>query len=213
MLGLASRRGCKYFSAPSYLGYSVEKGVLRASSGSRLVAVNDEWLRGFVAALDHETGAAASGILRRCGVTFGRRFAQRFESEVTTMGSVHLRDRTMNEFCILLDDLWMSSGMGKLKLDWTHVERFVSVRLEGSPMQDIGSSGHTGDELFAGVLEGFFSHFSDAPLQVLQTGDERLGDREGTTFLVGAPDAIEVARKLHGESQRHSEIVRALSEA
>ena len=67
----------------------------------------------------------------------------------------------MNEFCVLLDDFWRALGMGELHIDWEYAERFLSIRLVGSPMQDIGPSGHTGDDLFAGILLGFFDHFAD----------------------------------------------------
>lgn len=206
-----SERRCAFFGRPDNLSYDVVAGVLRNRCGNRLIAVNDQWLRGFVSALEHETAAAAPGILRRCGEIFGTRLAQRFESEVSQLGGVHLRERTMNEFCVLLDDFWRASGMGQLCIDWEHAERFVSIRLVNSPMQDIGPSGHIGDDLFAGILTGFFEHFADAQVTLMQSGDQRLGDKEGTTFLLGSPKIIEKACKLRQGNLRHREIVKQLS--
>lgn len=205
-----SGRGCAFFGRPDYLNFDVDAGVLRNRCENRLIAVNDEWLRGFVSALEHETGGAAPGVLRRCGEVFGARLAQRFESEVSQLGEVHLRDRLMNEFCVLLDDFWRASGMGELHINWEHAERFLSIRLVGSPMQDIGPSGHTGDDLFAGILLGFFDHFADADIKLVQSGDERLGDKEGTTFLLGSPEVIEKARLLREGKLHHGEIVKQL---
>ena len=205
-----SGRVCAFFGRADYLHFDVNAGVLQNRCKNRLIAVNDEWLRGFVSALEHETAGAAPGILRRCGEVFGFRLAQRFEGEVSQLGDVHLRDRTMNEFCVLLDDFWRASGMGRLHIDWTHAERFVSIRLVGSPMQDIGPSGHVGDDLFAGILTGFFGHFADADIKLMQSGDQRLGDKDGTTFLLGAPEAIEKAVQLRKEKLRHGDIVKQL---
>ena len=205
-----ARRGCGLFGRPDYLTFDVDAGVLRNRCENRLIAVNDLWLRGFVSALEHETAGAAPGILRRCGQVFGGRLAQRFESEVSQLGDVHLRDRTMNEFCVLLDDFWQASGMGELDIDWEHAERFVSIRLVGSPMQDLGPSGHVGDDLFAGILTGFFEHFADTDIKLVQSGDQRLGDKDGTTFLLGSPEVIERARKLRQGKVRHGEIVKQL---
>lgn len=210
---LFAGRNCGYFGRSDYLQFKVEAGVLSSQGGHRLIAVNDEWLRGFVAALEHETATAAPGILRRCGEVFGQRLAKRFENEVSTLGDAHLRDRTMNEFCVLLDDFWRGSGMGLLEINWENADRFLSIALRDSPMQDIGPSGHKGDDLFAGILRGFFGYFSDAPVELVQTGDVRLGDREGTTFILGAPEVIEEVAKLREDKVRHSKIVEQIGAA
>ncbi|HJL41970.1 MAG TPA: hypothetical protein RMG48_11765 [Myxococcales bacterium LLY-WYZ-16_1] len=205
------RKNLDYFTSPHFLDFDGGAGVLRSRGGTRMVAVNEDWLRGFVGALEHEAGSATPAILQRCGEFFGDRLAQRFDSELSGFAGVPLRDRTMNEFCTLLDDLWVGCGMGKLEIDWSRAAQFLPLRLLHSPMQDIGPSGHVGDDLFAGILLGFFSRLADQKLQVFQTGDERLGDREGTTFILGPQSVIDRAKSFKEEGHRHSEIVERLS--
>lgn len=208
---MTMRGNLNYFSSPEFLRLDVKAGVLRSRGGTRMIAVNEDFLRGFVAACEHETGPAAGLVLRRCGEFFGQRLARRFEAELGQFAGVSLRDRKMAEFDVLVRDLWGGCGLGRLSVDWDRgAHGFLPIRLEDSPMQDIGPSGHTGDDMFAGILCGFFSGFCDADMRSVQTGDLRLGDREGTTFIVAA---FEVAKRIEGlraSKLPHSEIVAAL---
>jgi hypothetical protein len=79
-------------------------------------------------------------------------------------------------------------------------------------MQDIGPRGHTGDALFCGILEGYLGHFADAGLTCVQTGDLRLGNREGTTFIL-AFEALSarVQQLANVEKQPHSAILATLA--
>ena len=119
---------------------------------------------------------------------------------------------SLAEFDVLVRDLWAGCGLGQLEVDWDSGQHgFLAIRLRDSPMQDIGPSGHVGDDMFAGILGGFFAGFCDAEMRSVQTGDLRLGDREGTTFIVAA---VEVARRVEGmraNKQAHSAIVATLA--
>lgn len=209
---MSEHRTLNYFTSPEFVKLDVKSGVIRSRGGTRMIAVNEDFLRGFVAACEHETGPAAALVLRRCGEFFGRRLARRFEAELGQFAGVSLRDRNMAEFDILVRDLWSGCGLGQLEIDWDRGQHgFLAIRLTDSPMQDIGPSGHVGDDMFAGILCGFFSGFCDAEMRSVQTGDLRLGDREGTTFVVAA---TEVARRVEGmkaNKQLHSAIVAALT--
>jgi len=208
---VTTRGNLNYFSSPDFLRFDVKSGVLRSRGGTRMIAVNEDFLRGFVSACEHETGPAAALVLRRCGEFFGQRLARRFEAELGQFAGISLRDRKMAEFDILVRDLWSGCGLGRLTVDWDKGSHgFLPIALADSPMQDIGPSGHTGDDMFAGILCGFFAGFCDAEMRSVQTGDLRLGDREGTTFIVAT---FEVAKRIEGmraNRQSHSEIVAAL---
>jgi len=208
---MTERRELNFFTHPSFLNLDVRAGVLRSRGGTRMLLISDDFLRGFVAACEHETGPAASLVLRRCGEFFGARLARRLEAEVGQFSGVSLRDRRMVELDVLIRDLWRGCGLGAIEVDWSCGEfGFLAIRLAQSPMQDIGPSGHVGDDMFCGVLGGFFGEFSEADLRCVQTGDLRLGDREGTTFIV-APFAI--AKRIEGmraNQARHAEIVASL---
>jgi hypothetical protein len=209
---MIGQRPLNYYTRPSFLKLDVKAGVLRSPAGTRMLVVNDDFLRGFVAACEHETGPAAALVLRRCGEHFGARLARRFEAEVGQLAGTSVRDLQMAEFDALVRDLWDGCGLGAVAVDWTRGEHgFLAISLRDSPMQDIGPSGHVGDEMFCGIFAGFFGEFCDADVRCVQTGDMRLGDPDGTTFII-APFAI--AKRIEGlrvNRMRHREIVEALA--
>ncbi|MBK8262911.1 MAG: hypothetical protein IPK80_16435 [Nannocystis sp.] len=207
-----TRLDLNYFTHPDFLSLDGRRGVLRSRGGTRMLAISDDFLRGFVAACEHEAGSAAPFILRRCGRFFGERLSRRFESELNTFAGCALRDRTMIEFDALLRDLWRGCGYGALDVDWARGERgFLPVRLEESPMQDIGPSGHVGDDMFCGILEGFFATFCDGEMRCVQTGDRRLGDRDGTTFILAPFEAAKKIEAMVADKLPHRRIVEELA--
>lgn len=208
---MSDQRALNYFRHPDLLRFDVKAGVLRTRGGTRVLAVSEDFLRGFVAACEHEAGPAASLVLRRCGELFGARLARRFEAELGQFAGVSLRDRSMAEFDELLHDLWLGCGLGDLQVDWSRGERgYLALRLIDSPMQDIGPSGHVGDDMFSGVLSGFFGEFCDAEMRCVQTGDARLGDRDGTTFIVGLFDVAKRVEGMRANKSSHRQILEAL---
>ncbi len=206
------RRELNYFSNPAFLQLDVRRGVLRSRGGTRMLGVSEDFLSGFVVACEDEAGSAAPFILRRCGYFFGTRLARRFEQELADFSGQSVRDRPMIEFDILLRDLWLASGLGELDVDWEQgVHGFISMRLTNSPMQDIGPSGHIGEDMFTGVLEGFFSTFGDGEMRCVQTGDRRLGDRDGTTFILAPFETAKRVETMVAEKTPHTRIVDTLA--
>lgn len=209
---MLTKRKLNVFSTPDFITLNIAAGVMRSRGGTRMIAVNDDFLQGFVAACEHEAGQATPIILRRCGTFFGKRLAQRFENELTSYADMPLRDRSMVEFGALLQDMFSGFGMGRIDIDWEKgPEGYLPIRLDGSPMQDIGPKGHTADDLFSGILEGFFTAFVDAPVACVQTGDKRLGSKDGTTFIVVVGDRVDDVERFVAEQLPHREIVQRLA--
>lgn len=204
-------RPLRYFSSPAFLQTDLKTGVLRSRGGTRLIGISADFLRGFVSACEHETGPATPLILRRCGQFFGRRLGKRYEGELTRYLGQGVRDITMGEFDILIKDLWEGSGLGELTIDWTAGHRgFLAAQLAHSPMQDIGPRGHVADDMFCGVLEGFLNHFSADSLTCVQTGDERLGNKGGTTFILAGAELVPRIQALVQAATPHSQLVAQL---
>ncbi len=204
-------RPLNYFSSAAFLTTELKAGVLRSPGGARLVGVNEDFLRGFVLACEHEAGPATVLILRRCGRRFGSRLAERCEKELNGYLGRSLRDLTMSEFDVLVRDLWRGLGLGDIAIGWAHGQNgFLPVKLVGSPMQDIGPKGHVADDMFCGVIEGFIGHFAVATLTCIQTGDVRTGSKEGTTFVLVGPELQPRIEPLIGNKTAHSEIIAQL---
>lgn len=207
-------RPLNYFSSRDFLTCDLKAGVLRSRAGTRMIGINDDFLRGFVLACEHETGPATALILRRCGQFFGQRLARRFDHELGGYFASPLRDRPMLEFDLLLRDLWRGTGLGEITIDWACGQHgFLSVTLDSSPMQDIGPKGHTADDLFCGAIEGFLSHFTSGSLSCFQTGDARLGDKSGTTFVLASAELLPRLQALVAAKTPHAQLVAQLSGA
>lgn len=204
-------RPLNYFSSPAFLRADLKAGVLRSRFGTRMLGISEDFLRGFVAACEHETGPATALILRRCGRLFGGRLARRFEEELGAYLGTPLRDRAMADFDILLQDLWSGTGLGELVVDWSCGQRgFLAIKLVNSPMQDIGPKGHIADDMFCGIIEGFIAHFTSESLSCVQTGDVRLGDKGGTTFILAGAELLPKVESFVKAKRPHNEIVTEL---
>lgn len=209
---MKERRDLNYFSSKSFLKLDVRRGVLRSRGGTRMLGISEDFLQGFVTACEDEAGSAAPFILRRCGQFFGARLARRFEGELAEFAGTSIRDRSMSDFDALLRDLWIGCGLGELSVDWSQgASGFIPITLKDSPMQDIGPSGHVGDDMFTGILEGFFSNFGDGEMRCVQTGDKRLGDRDGTTFVIATFDTAKRVEGMIADKVPHAKIVEALA--
>jgi hypothetical protein len=211
-MAMSERRDLNYFTRSSFLRFDVAKGVLKSSGGTRLLAVSDDFLRGFVSALEHETATATPFILKRCGAFYGQRLARRFENELSNFAGVALHDRPMAEFETLVQDLWNGCGLGDLQVDWAQGSQgFLPVQLAHSPMQDIGPKGHIADDLLCGIIEGFVGYFAQNELRCVQTGDVRLGDKDGTTFILAQDGTLAQLEALRNQALPHRQIVRRLA--
>jgi len=207
-------RPLNYFSSPQSVRGDLKSGVLRSRGGTRLIGVSEDFLRGFVVACEHEAGPATSLILRRCGQFFGTRLARRCEDEISAYLGRPLRDGSMTEFEVIVQDLWNGCGLGDLRIDWGRGSSgFLAVKLVNSPMQDIGPKGHIADDMFEGVIEGFVGHFAGDDFVCIQTGDVRMGDREGTTFVLVPRDRVPRVRTLLASKSPHSQVVAQLGVA
>jgi hypothetical protein len=78
-------------------------------------------------------------------------------------------------------------------------------------MQDIGPKGHVADDMFCGIIEGFLDHFTQEPLSCVQTGDLRLGDKQGTTFILAAAELLPRLQASVAAKTPHLQLVAQLS--
>ena len=143
------------------------------------------WLR---AGLRAQTGPATGLVLRRCGSFFGARLARRSEAELSVYLSRSLRATARRQsspsWCRPVAE--QRHGRAPHRLVARSV-RLSFGKLLNSPMGH-RAQGAPADDLFEGLIEGFLGHFTDESLTCIQTGDLRLGDKDGTTFVLVPPD-------------------------
>lgn len=208
---MLEKRNLNVYSHAGRFKLEMRKGIVTNHSGTRLIAISEDFLRGFVSAIENEVGPATKMLLRKCGFVFGERLARRFESEVSAYAGSALTERPISEFSGLMIDLWNTYGYGDLQVDWKYgPSGFLPAKIAGSPMQDIGPKGHVSDDLFTGILQGFFSHFVDPNIRVIQSGDLRLGSKEGTTFIITTEQHAKRVEQMVSDRTPHSQIISKL---
>lgn len=202
-------RSLRYFSAPGFLKYDTTEGVLRSPAGTRLVVMNDDFLRGFLAALEYETGSSAPAVLKKCGRFYGERLARRFDRELTAHLGVALRDCAMFEFQALLGDMWATFGMGCIEVNWAVGSKgLLPIKLNELPFHTVNLKGRTRPDLIEGIIEGVFSAFISEPVSCVTTGVEN----DQATFILCAEGELDAIERMLASGTSHQRIVEMRSE-
>lgn len=198
-----------YFSNPDTVGFNMETGVLQTARGTRLCAVNRDFLRGFVGACVHEAGPAAHEILLSCGRHFGQRLAARMEKELGEHAKRSVREFEMYQFDGVLREMWRAFGMGDIDFDWAagRERGVIPVKLRHSPMLGVHIEDDRRDAMMAGLLEGFLNHFSASTLACVQTQVANGPDEFEQSFVLLQPADAAQVEGWQKAGQSHDQII------
>lgn len=205
--GDALPRG-NYYTDGSYMTTDLRKGVTRNRAGTRMVALTNDFLLGFRGALADECGPAADTVLKTCGRTWGKRFAARFEREMTDFYGIAAGDFSMAMFHACLAEAFARHGWGRLELDLRlHDRGLILARIEHPVMGEIVTDADAPVEtLMVGILAGFFSHFSGENLDCVQTCCKARGAAD-TRFIIGLGKRLGPVPGWLGQGRTHDEII------
>lgn len=214
-----------YFGS-DYMQADIKGGVLKNRSGTRLIALNEDFLLGFRRALMEETGQAHHAVFETCGQTWGENMAQRFEKELAQYYEAQFHEMPMSMFSLLFKDFWSRHGWGELTINWEEgfAKGIFEVKIFNPAFSSIfakddaadetdGSGGRFHDDVFTGVLKAFFSRFAQRELHCHQTA---AGEEEGllvSWFVVGIPERLKkvpdmvLSQKSHAEILAHAQAV------
>jgi predicted hydrocarbon binding protein len=204
-----------YFAEGDYINTDVRTGVMRNRAGTRMLALTDDFLNGLRNALETECGPAAALVLKACGRSWGKQYAERFTRELEDHYQAELKQFPLPFFETCLGESFSHHGWGKVRL---HLERYAKGILVVSVQNAIlgslaGRSDKPADPLLAGVLAGMFSHFAGRELDCVQTQCVACGAEESRFILTSPTRAAAVADwpergRGHDEIVAHLETVR-----
>jgi predicted hydrocarbon binding protein len=200
-----------YFS-DSYLQLDVNTGVINNTNGTRLLGLSEDFLRGFRRALIDETGEANRLVFHTCGKTWGANLALRLEKELASHYEIPLNQLPMYEFGLLLSEFWMRHGWGELQVNWqeAHTTGVFDITLVSPAFSSaFGETEVFSDDVFTGILEAVFSHFSGQDLACYQTAFETepvLCSR----FVLGLRNRLKQVPDWVQSQKLHTEIVQQL---
>jgi len=213
-----------YFGA-DYLNADVKAGVLKNRSGTRLLALNEDFLLGFRRALLEETGQAHHAVFETCGKTWGENMARRFEKELGLYYEAQFHEMPMSMFSLLFKDFWSRHGWGELTINWEEgfAKGIFEVKILNPAFSSIfakdesideadGTGGRFHDDVFTGVLKAFFSRFANRELNCYQTG---AGEEAGllvSYFVVGVAERLHKVPDMVSAQKSHAEILKYAQE-
>lgn len=195
-----------YFAASRYCHTDVRRGWTENRLGTRIIALSEDFLRGFRTAVIDECGPAADVVFKSVGRRWGELLAKRFEKEMTAFYGLPLREFIVAMFQACLTELFSHHDWGKLKLDLSRHDRgLILVHLENAIMGDLVSQADRPvDTMFAGIFAGFFSYLAGQPLDCIQTTCRACGD-DKARFIITLQTRL--AAVTENGSQRNHEAI------
>lgn len=203
-----------YYGRRDYLTTDVSKGVTRNASGTRMIALTEDFLIALRDGLVNECGDAADQVLKTCGRRWGGSMAARLEKELGGYYGRPLAEMPMAVFQACLTTGMGRHGWGRLSFDLSRRDAgFVVVTASDTPFARLrGSTNKPAEPLLAGVLAGLFSRFSGQELDCLQTECIACGAPAGR-FVLGLARRMTSASEWAAAGKTHDEILSGLEAA
>jgi predicted hydrocarbon binding protein len=186
-------------------------GRLENRYQQRIMLVPEDFIVGYQQALEEEVGDAASEIMYRCGLEWGKAdilgFEKRFEQEFgQPMGTAHSR--------MVLETWWwplQAAGWGRWSYDLSQLkDGLIFIDLyESAVAKSIGNIGKVVCHYYAGLFAAVFSHIGRKELSGLEIQCYSMGEQY-CKFLIGSSKRINAAQFWTREGATASEILARL---
>lgn len=197
----------------NYVNFDVNEGVIKNRAGTRLLALSEDFLKGFRKAVIEETGEAHHVVFETCGKTWGENMARRFQKETSLYYETDFEALPMSMFSLLFKNFWLRHGWGELEIDWEQGYRdgVFEVTVRNPAFSSIfGADEGLNDDIFAGLLGAFFSTFAARELQCLQTEEDRSGELWTSRFVLAVPERLSQVPDMVLSQKTHQDIVQAV---
>lgn len=205
--------GGNYYAEGVYCQTDVRRGVTTTRTGTRLLCLTTDFLKGFRRAIQDECGPAADTVFKSVGRKWGGFLAKRFEADMTAHTGRPLADFTMAEFQANLADLFAHHGWGTVRVDLSRHDRgVIQVTAEHPVFAGLGGESDTPVEsLMAGTFAGLFSAVFDRDLDCVQTACAAKGD-PAARFVVGLTPRLAAAEGWVAAGKSHDDVLAELDE-
>ncbi|VTR98400.1 V4R domain-containing protein [Tuwongella immobilis] len=180
-----------YYAQPGFFTTDPATGVTRTPTKSRICAVTNDFVTGFRDAVIFECGKSYRRVLKAVGRRWGVQFIKRFDTEISAYYQTPLAELSTGIVHTCLADAFNYHGWGKLRIDFTLLDRgVVLIDLRNSMMPAlVPESDRPVDLMMAGMLGAIFSHLSGQALEAVQTDCPSQG-AESCKFLIASTPAI-----------------------
>lgn len=199
------------FDPESYFALDLGMGVMRTRGGAKSLTLSSFFLRGLYVGLKTETGPAWSLVLRRCGETWGKRFAKRFLGEVTEFYKEDMTTMSMARFNELVRECFAVHGWGRVETDYSLLHAgLIVVSVENPIMGSILNEEKARvDVLLEGVLKALFAEVTGQDLDCFETDYVGSG-APASRFVLGLTRRLEKVPEWLEAGASHEDVVRRL---
>ena len=185
-------------------------GRLVDPAGARVVLAAAESVRGFHRVLASEEPGAWSAAMKAGGHGCGQKIAARLDATLTALGQPVLSGLPLEACLALLEHQFAAHGWGRLKLDLTDAAEhgIVVARIEHSYfVETLAHVDDFVDPMLAGILQGFFEHFSGQTLGCEEIACARQGAAH-CTFVLTDPERLALIVPLIGREDADALLAR-----
>ncbi len=199
------------FDPERYYQLNVRTGVMRTVFGAKCCTFSGYALKGLYLGLEHETGPAWRLILRRCGESWGKRFAARFLEEVGSFYQEDLNQMSMSRFVALIEECFAVSGWGRPRFDFTHIDAgLLLVEVQNEIMGDVlRDCNERAGALLEGVLKSLFSTATEEEMDCHET--QSIGEGATTShFVLGTRSRLVAVPTWLQDGSRHDDVMQRL---
>ena len=199
------------FEPSQYYQLNVRTGVMRTSFGTKCCTLSGYALQGLYQGLKHEAGPAWHLIMRRCGESWGQRFAKRFLEEVATFYQEDLDQMNIVRFTALLEEYFAVSGWGRVRFDYARIESgLLMVDVQNEIFGDLlRNSGERTGALLEGVLKVLLSAITNKEMDCYETQSMGQG-APASRFLISSRLRLSPVQNWRDDNTPHDEIVSRL---
>ena len=182
------------FGADAY-GYDMKEGTVVSTTGTRVLYLSADLVRGIYQTLEYETGEAWQLILKSCGYIWGKRVSVSLGKELGVMIQDSLENLPVQDYLSLIESYFASHGWGRavINIDDAQSHGMVRVSLKNSlfvhALHDV-VDGRV-DYMIAGMLRGLFEAISGRALDCVQVCCERSNPTQASEFLISAGSRIQ----------------------
>ena len=174
------------------LSYDLAEGTVFTPAETRVIYLSSDVLLGVYRALKEETGPAWSLILKNCGRLWGRKVASNLEQEMFKKEGKKPSELAAQKYIEMLEAYFPAHGWGRLSafLDDATTHGLMRFTMRHSLFVHVLEEENCPvDGMIAGILQGFFLHLTDQPLDCVEIGCVRQG-YDQCTFVLTHEDRL-----------------------
>lgn len=192
--------------------FDLYEGTVVDPTGTRVIFLCTDILRGIQGALAYEAGPAWKLVLKRCGLMWGKRMFRTLNQQAQTVANRRIDKLSVSAFLEQFEAMLNYGGWGVIEFDLEPASRhgYIKARLRHSIFADaLSELNESVDYMMAGMLGGLFSEIARADLDGVEASSPLTGG-DGSLFLISSASRIAELEDLQDGGYESDEFERRL---